>query len=90
MGRQPWAIQDYLPTVAAASRIDASSVQVTFWLFAVLFTVLLVAEVSILVRQIRKGPEPSASGQPSSELSASDACSAEPSQSGNSKPDSHE
>ena len=58
MGRQPWAIQDYLPTVAAASQIDASSVQVTFWLFAVLFTVLLVAEVSILLRQIRKGPAP--------------------------------
>lgn len=56
LGRQPWAIQDYLPTVAAASQIDASSVQVTFWLFAVLFTVLLVAEVSILLRQISKGP----------------------------------
>jgi cytochrome d ubiquinol oxidase subunit I len=57
VGRQPWAIQDYLPTVAAISQIDASAVQITFWLFAVIFTTLLVAEVSIMVKQIKKGPE---------------------------------
>lgn len=56
MGRQPWSIQDYLPTVAAVSQISASSVQVTFWLFVVLFTSLAIAEVSILCRQIKKGP----------------------------------
>lgn len=55
VGRQPWTIQNLLPTVAAVSRIDAGSVQVTFWLFAALFTVLLVAEVLIMVKQIKKG-----------------------------------
>ena len=57
VGRQPWAIQDYLPTAAAVSHIDASAVQITFWLFAVIFTTLLIAELSIMVRQIKKGPK---------------------------------
>lgn len=56
VGRQPWTIQDMLPTVAAVSRIDAASVQVTFWIFAVLFTTLLIAEIGIMTKQIRKGP----------------------------------
>lgn len=57
VGRQPWTIQDLLPTMAAVSRIDSSSVQVTFWLFAALFAVLLAAEITILVKQIKKGPD---------------------------------
>jgi cytochrome d ubiquinol oxidase subunit I len=56
MGRQPWIIQDLLPVSVAVSRISAGSVQITFWMFAVLFTVLLIAEVSIMVRQIKSGP----------------------------------
>lgn len=55
-GRQPWTIQDLLPTVAAVSRIDAGSIQVTFWIFAGLFTALLIAEIGIMTKQIRKGP----------------------------------
>ncbi len=57
VGRQPWAIQDLLPVVAATSHIDATSVQVTFWLFAALFTALLIAEVQIMFKQIRLGPK---------------------------------
>jgi cytochrome bd ubiquinol oxidase subunit I len=57
VGRQPWVIQDLLPTVAAVSMIDASSVQITFWLFAVLFTALLIAEVMIMTKQIKIGPK---------------------------------
>jgi cytochrome d ubiquinol oxidase subunit I len=57
VGRQPWAIQDYLPTAVAVSQIDVSAVQTTFWLFAVIFTTLLIAEISIMVRQIRQGPK---------------------------------
>lgn len=56
MGRQPWTIQDFLPTVAAVSRIDASSVMVTFFLFFALFTTLFIAELKIIFAQIRKGP----------------------------------
>lgn len=55
MGRQPWVIQDLMPAIAAVSRIDAGSVQLTFWLFAVTFSVLLIAEIRILLSQIKKG-----------------------------------
>lgn len=54
VGRQPWVVQDLLPCKAAISGIRSGSVMLTFWLFAVLFTGLLVAEVSIMVKQIRK------------------------------------
>lgn len=56
VGRQPWVIQDILPSVAAVSQLKPASVQLTFWLFFVLFTGLLVAEIRIMVAQIRKGP----------------------------------
>jgi cytochrome d ubiquinol oxidase subunit I len=57
VGRQPWVIQDYLPTIAAVSQIDASAVQVTFWLFFVVFTTLLIAEISIMTKQVKIGPK---------------------------------
>jgi len=61
VGRQPWVIQDILPTIAAVSQIKASSVQITFWLFLILFTGLLIAEIKIMISQIKKGPESEAS-----------------------------
>jgi cytochrome d ubiquinol oxidase subunit I len=57
VGRQPWVIQDILPTMAAVSRIDAGAVQVTFLLFAIIFTILLIAEVKIMLKQIKIGPK---------------------------------
>lgn len=54
VGRQPWTVQDLLPRSAAISDIPASSVIVTFWMFAAIFTILLIAEVSIMCRQISK------------------------------------
>ena len=57
VGRQPWAIQDILPTSASISRLDASSVQLTFFIFLVLFTVLLIAELGIMLKAIRRGPD---------------------------------
>lgn len=58
VGRQPWTIQDLLPTIAAVSRIDSTSVMVTFFVFVALFTTLLIAEVKIMTKQIRLGSEP--------------------------------
>ena len=52
VGRQPWVIQDLMPTGVAISGIPASSVQLTFWIFAAIFTALLIAEVSIMLRYI--------------------------------------
>lgn len=57
VGRQPWAIQDILPTVAGISRLETASVQTTFFLFLILFTVLLIAELRILIKAIQTGPE---------------------------------
>lgn len=58
VGRQPWVIQDILPSIAAVSQIKPASVQLTFWLFFVIFTGLLIAEIKIMLSQIKKGPEP--------------------------------
>lgn len=57
VGRQPWAIQDILPVNAAVSSLEASNVIITFVLFAVLFTVLLIAELNIMIKAIKAGPE---------------------------------
>lgn len=57
VGRQPWAIQDILPVSASISRLHTSSVQLTFFLFLALFTVLLIAEIGIMVKAIKKGPQ---------------------------------
>lgn len=54
VGRQPWTIQDILPVNAAISDISSSGVQLTFWIFAVLFTLMLLAEISIMLRFINK------------------------------------
>jgi cytochrome d ubiquinol oxidase subunit I len=57
MGRQPWIIQDLMPVSAAVTRISTGSVMTTFILFALMFTALLIAEVSIMVKQIKTGPK---------------------------------
>ena len=56
-GRQPWTIQDMLPTWASVSDLQASSVMITFFLFLVLFSTMLAVEINILLKQIKKGPE---------------------------------
>jgi cytochrome d ubiquinol oxidase subunit I len=56
-GRQPWAIQDMLPVNAAISKLSVGSVQTTFFIFLILFAVMLVAEITILLQAIKKGPE---------------------------------
>lgn len=57
VGRQPWTIQDMLPTIASLSEISANAVKTTFFIFVALFTTLLIAEVSILIKQIKIGPK---------------------------------
>ncbi len=56
-GRQPWVIQDLMPTSAAVSRLATASVQTTFILFAITFTVLLIADIKIITKQIKLGPK---------------------------------
>ncbi|HNX42866.1 MAG TPA: cytochrome ubiquinol oxidase subunit I [Bacteroidales bacterium] len=56
-GRQPWVIQDLMPASAAVSRLTTGSVQTTFILFAVTFTLLLIADIKIMSKQIKIGPK---------------------------------
>eukprot|EP01029_Cantina_marsupialis_P008920 TRINITY_DN2091_c0_g1_i1.p2 TRINITY_DN2091_c0_g1~~TRINITY_DN2091_c0_g1_i1.p2 ORF type:complete len:518 (+),score=60.68 TRINITY_DN2091_c0_g1_i1:4946-6499(+) len=56
MGRQPWVIQDLMPTLTAVSNIDSTSVKITFFLFLIVFTGLLIAEIKIMLKQIKMGP----------------------------------
>ncbi|MCW1359975.1 cytochrome ubiquinol oxidase subunit I [Campylobacter jejuni] len=55
VGRQPWAIQDLMPTSIAATNLASVNVKISFWIFAVLFTALLLAEIKIMLSQIKKG-----------------------------------
>ncbi|MDR1381921.1 MAG: cytochrome ubiquinol oxidase subunit I [Tannerella sp.] len=57
VGRQPWAIQDILPVTAAISKLPTASVALTFFLFLILFAIMLVAEIRIMVKAIKKGPD---------------------------------
>ncbi len=55
VGRQPWVVQDMMTTLTAVTKINSSSVKITFFLFACTFTILLIAEIRILAKQISKG-----------------------------------
>ena len=54
-GRQPWTIQDMLPTVASVSNVNSGSVVITFFIFLALFTTMLAVEINIMLKQISKG-----------------------------------
>lgn len=54
VGRQPWTIQDLMPNHVAISDINAGYVQTTFFIFAVIFTTLLIADICIMRKQISK------------------------------------
>jgi cytochrome d ubiquinol oxidase subunit I len=57
VGRQPWVIQDLMPAIMAVSNINVGSVKLTFALFAIIFTLLLIAEIKIMLKQIKIGPK---------------------------------
>jgi len=56
MGRQPWVVYELMPNIAAVSRLNPGAVQLTFWIFTLTFTALFIAEIKIIVSQIKKGP----------------------------------
>ncbi|QIB35214.1 cytochrome ubiquinol oxidase subunit I [Ancylobacter pratisalsi] len=57
-GRQPWIIEGVLPTAAGVSSLGAATVLTTIVGFALLYTVLILIEMMLMIRAIRKGPEP--------------------------------
>lgn len=56
-GRQPWTITDLLPTSASISKLETGSVMITFFIFLLFFTVMLIAGIGIMTRSIKKGPQ---------------------------------
>lgn len=57
-GRQPWAIEGVLPTVAAVSDMTVTSLLITIAGFTLMYSVLIVIEVRLMLAAIRKGPQP--------------------------------
>ena len=56
VGRQPWVIQDLMTVDAGVTNISSDAVQTTFWIFAFIFTGLLIVELSIMLKFIKDGP----------------------------------
>lgn len=63
VGRQPWAIQDLMPVHIAATNLAHTNVQISFFIFLALFTLLLCAELGIMAKQIKKGFHTHATGE---------------------------
>lgn len=55
-GRQPWAIQDVLPTAAANSALTAGQLWFSILLICGLYTLFLIAEVYLMIKYARLGP----------------------------------
>jgi cytochrome d ubiquinol oxidase subunit I len=56
-GRQPWAVDGVLPTFYAASGLALYEILLTLIGFTLLYTVLIVIEVKLMLKAIRKGPD---------------------------------
>ncbi|EFH11377.1 cytochrome ubiquinol oxidase subunit I [Teichococcus cervicalis] len=58
-GRQPWIIEGVLPTALAVSHLGVTEVLLTIAGFTLFYSVLAVVEMGLMLKAIRKGPEPS-------------------------------
>jgi len=56
-GRQPWVIEGVLPTAVAVSNLGVKTLLLTLAGFIAIYTVLLVIEMKLMLKAIRKGPE---------------------------------
>jgi cytochrome bd ubiquinol oxidase subunit I len=62
-GRQPWTISGILPTNLSTSNLDASSVYFSLAGFVGFYTLLLVAEMYLMFKYARLGPQSLHTGQ---------------------------
>ncbi|MHB1591863.1 MAG: cytochrome ubiquinol oxidase subunit I, partial [Sulfuricella sp.] len=62
-GRQPWTISGILPTHLSTSNLDASSVYFSLAGFIGFYTLLLVAEMYLMFKYARLGPQSLHTGQ---------------------------
>ena len=56
-GRQPWTIDGVLPTFLSVSDIPAANLKVSLAGFVVFYSALLIVELFLMVRTIRRGPQ---------------------------------
>jgi cytochrome d ubiquinol oxidase subunit I len=56
-GRQPWVIESILPTALGVSSTDPGNVVFSLAGFALFYTALLAADLTLLIKYIRLGPE---------------------------------
>ncbi|MDR0484778.1 MAG: cytochrome ubiquinol oxidase subunit I [Alphaproteobacteria bacterium] len=56
-GRQPWVIQDILPTFRAASHLSSATVFSSLLGFFIIYTCLVIVDAILMVKQVKKGPE---------------------------------
>ncbi len=56
-GRQPWVVVDVLPTALGVSATDAGNVMFSLVGFVVFYSALLVADLFLLTKYIRLGPD---------------------------------
>lgn len=69
IGRQPWAIQDVLPTFLATSTLSPWDVGLSLLCFIGIYTLLLAIEMKLMVNAVKLGPtltnpEPDGKGYP--------------------------
>lgn len=57
-GRQPWIIEGVLPTAIAVSHLGIWEVAITMTGFVAFYTVLLIIEMSLMIKAIKAGPQP--------------------------------
>lgn len=56
-GRQPWAVQDILPTRMGASSLSTGQVMTSISAFVLFYSILAIVEVYLMVKYIRLGPD---------------------------------
>ncbi len=57
-GRQPWAIQDILPTGVAASATSGELVLTSLIAFVLFYTALLIIDIKLMIKYAKQGPQP--------------------------------
>jgi cytochrome bd ubiquinol oxidase subunit I len=62
VGRQPWTIDGVLPTFLSVSSVSSLDVVISTAVFVLFYSVLAVVEVYLMVRTIRRGPQPAPAG----------------------------
>ncbi|ARB93579.1 cytochrome ubiquinol oxidase subunit I [Legionella longbeachae] len=56
-GRQPWVVQDILPTAMGTSSLSSAQVLTSITGFVLFYTILAVVEIYLMVKYIRLGPD---------------------------------